>query len=237
MIVTLDLAKTYGQQNTDISKKDKINKININVNLQSDSDDTSSSESSSQVDYGPINIEQNYVNEENYYNLIWVKNVQSKMRQDGLIYNLGLWTGEVTGTSSKFPICKSEIYYKTYNISINLNNSEYEKLKYIKSQVPFTFNFIEHLNEAAFFASSPAGLACNPVSFFKITFSFTITASLIAAIFFVFLNLSLTMFLGSSTFFSTCVLCMKCMKASSKFSSAMSFKTILNLFALGSGSL
>ena len=141
MIITLDLAKTYGQQNTDISKKDKINKININVNLQSDSDDTSSSESSSQVDYGPITIDQNYVDEENYYNLIWVKNVQSKMRQDGLIYNLGLWTGEVTGTSSKFPICKSEIYYKTYNISINLNNSEYEKLKYIKSQVPFTFNF------------------------------------------------------------------------------------------------
>ena len=141
MIVTLDLAKTYGQQNQDISKKNKINKINISVNLQSDSEDTSTSESSSQVDYGPINIEQNYVDEENYDNLIWVKNVQSKMNNNGMVETMSGIHGKITGTSPEFPICKSEIYYKTYNISINLDNPEYEKLKYIKSKVPFTFNF------------------------------------------------------------------------------------------------
>lgn len=136
MIITLDLAKTYGQQNADIAKKDKINKINISVNLQSDSEDTSTSDSSKQVNYGPISIEQNYSN------LFNIENAQSKINQNGWTGGMsGLFSGKITGTSPDFSMCVANVYYKTYKISINLNSAEYQELKNIKSQIPFTFNF------------------------------------------------------------------------------------------------
>lgn len=136
MIVTLDLAKTYGQQNADIAKKDKINKIDISVNLQSDNEDTSTSDSSKQVNYGPISIEQNYSN------LFNIENAQSKINQNGWTGGMsGLFSGKITGTSPDFPMCVANVYYKTYKISINLNSAEYQELKNIKSQIPFTFNF------------------------------------------------------------------------------------------------
>lgn len=134
MIITLDLTKTYGQQNADIAKKDKINKINISVNLQSDSEDTSTSDSSKQVNYGPITIDQNYDN------LIEIKSIESKTkfpsgREFGLSWDSPVFA-RFYGESDVFPTYYGVIKYKNYSISIDVTNSQYEGLKYINSIIP-----------------------------------------------------------------------------------------------------
>lgn len=134
MIVTLDLAKTYGQQNVDIAKKDKINNINISVNLQSDSEDTSTSDSSNQVNYGPISIDQNYDN------LIEIKSIKSKTkfpsgREFGISMDSPVFV-RFYGESDVFPTYYGVVKYKNYSISINVADSQYEGLKYINSIIP-----------------------------------------------------------------------------------------------------
>lgn len=134
MIITLDLAKTYGQQNVDIAKKDKINNINISVNLQSDSEDTSTSDSSNQVNYGPISIDQNYDN------LIEIKSIESKTkfpsgREFGINMDSPVFV-RFYGESDVFPTYYGVVKYKNYSISINVADSQYEGLKYINSIIP-----------------------------------------------------------------------------------------------------
>lgn len=135
MIINLDLTKTYGQQNADIAKKNKINQIDMTVNLYPERGDDSS-ENSDDVSYGPITIDQNYDN------LSEEKNAQSKTKAGGrtLVNDSGmrLW---FDGDSDVFPSCYGTIYYKTYNISLDLNSPEYEALKAQRTQIPIYFTF------------------------------------------------------------------------------------------------
>lgn len=138
MIITLDLAKTYGQQNADIAKKNKINKIDISVNLQSDSEDASVSGSSNQVNYGPITIDQNYDN------LSQEKISYSKINNNGVVlFTTGIANieGLVTGNSPDFPSYYCVVYYKKYNMSLNLDDDNYSMLKNINSITPIISSF------------------------------------------------------------------------------------------------
>lgn len=135
MIINLDLAKTYGQQNADIAKKNKINQIDMTINLYPESVEDSEGGSDG-VSYGPITIDQNYDN------LSEEKNAQSKTRAGGrtLVNDSGirLW---FSGESEVFPSCYGTVYYKTYNISLDLNSPEYEALKAQRTQIPIYFTF------------------------------------------------------------------------------------------------
>ena len=130
MIINLDLAKTYGQQNADIAKKNKINQIDMTINLYPESGD-SSEDNSESVSYGPISIDQDY------NNLSEIKIIRSKTNNT-FDYNNEI---EINKDSDYFPTYYGIIKYKGYNISIDLTNPDYENLKYVRTAIPFISSF------------------------------------------------------------------------------------------------
>lgn len=134
MIINLDLAKTYGQQNADIAKKNKINQIDMTINLYPESGDNSEN-SSEGISYGPITIDQDY------NNLSEIKIVESKTNNNLDLDLKGFPLQYVEDTSDYFPTYYGIIKYKNYNISIDLNNPNYEDLKYINTVIPFISSF------------------------------------------------------------------------------------------------
>lgn len=134
MIINLDLAKTYGQQNADIAKKNKINQIDMTINLYPESVEDSEG-SSDGVSYGPITIDQNYDN------LSEIKVVESKTNNNLDLDLKGFPLEYVEDTSDYFPTYYGIIKYKNYNISIDLSSPNYESLKYIDTVIPFISSF------------------------------------------------------------------------------------------------
>lgn len=134
MIINLDLAKTYGQQNADIAKKNKINQIDMTINLYPESGD-SSEDGSEGVSYGPIAIDDNYAN------LSEIKIVESKTNNNLDLDLKGFPLQYVEDTSDYFPTYYGIVKYKNYNISIDLSNPNYENLKYIDTIIPFVSSF------------------------------------------------------------------------------------------------
>lgn len=138
MIVSLDLAKTYGQQNSDIAKKNKINKIDMNVNLFPDTDSASSNSS---IIFGPINIDSNS-------NIEYKNAISSSNNYYGNDFQ------NLTGIYAKtdyFPSYYGVAYYKNYTINIDLSDNAYQSLKYINSIIPIISTF----NGTRYMANSP----------------------------------------------------------------------------------
>lgn len=134
MIINLDLAKTYGQQNADIAKKNKINQIDMTINLYPESGN-SSEDGSESASYGPIAIDDNYAN------LSEIKIVESKTNNNLDLDLKGFPLQYVEDTSDYFPTYYGIVKYKNYNISIDLSNPNYENLKYIDTIIPFVSSF------------------------------------------------------------------------------------------------
>ena len=109
MILMLELDKSYGTQNEDIAKKNKLNKITLTLNSVKESDD-----------YDNAIQETITVTSDS--------NTQTKI----------IATNFSENDNEKFSSYIGAVEYKTYTISLDLNQTEYEKLKTAKNPVPHT---------------------------------------------------------------------------------------------------
>lgn len=114
MILSLDLKKSYGQTNTDIAKKNKINQINISVKtLEESSDDSGSFSLPTQTLTSEDNTNKKIVSTD-YKTLIWKS----------------VW---VSTSTSNFPSFIGNVLYKDYTVTIDLSDTQYSTLKTIKT--------------------------------------------------------------------------------------------------------
>lgn len=123
MILSLDLKNSYGQQNEDIARKNKITKISIpvySITAQKDS-------STENVSYGPITIEDTGNTEEKIISTLIKDDIDVGSNPFKSYY------------SSKFPSFVGTVKYKKYSVSINL--TEYPDLKNLKSMPIYDFDF------------------------------------------------------------------------------------------------
>ena len=127
MIVKLDLEKTYGRQNEDIAKKNKINSVTINV-----------AEVSEQGTENYQTFSQTISSEEN-----------SSTRIDA-IWKEDWWKGDWVWQECKVknPTYLIEVLYKTYTISAS--KSEYPTLQYMRNVPKHSIG----LNGSAYIQSS-----------------------------------------------------------------------------------
>lgn len=123
MILSLDLKNSYGQQNEDIARKNKITKISIpvySITAQKDS-------STENVSYGPITIED-------------TGNTEEKIISTSIKDDIDIGSNPFKSYySSKFPSYVGTVKYKKYSVSISL--TEYPDLQNMKSMPIYDFDF------------------------------------------------------------------------------------------------
>lgn len=123
MILSLNLENSYGTQNEDIAKKNKITRITVpvqTIKAQEDSD-------VGNVTYGPITIES-------------TGNTQEKIVSTSIAnVDIEYFLFHKTFKSPKFPSYVGTVLYKNYSITLDLNS--YENLRNIKNIPAYDFTF------------------------------------------------------------------------------------------------
>lgn len=128
MIISLDLNKTYGQQNEDIAKKNKITKISLSMNKVTPSEDSEE--------------DKTFVFNQNLEGENTSKIVPQVVATSSATLNPNMFLGALTSTQTpRFPTYMGNVIYKEYTINIDLNNPANQWLKNINSSTPFSFAF------------------------------------------------------------------------------------------------
>lgn len=135
MILELKLENTYGTQNNDVAKKNKINKINVPVTTIGDVLEENSASIS--ISISPTD------------------NIAKKMVTSGSGTDFPDTIGTSVQKTSKFPFYIVDVRYKDYTITVNSSDNIFSKIKNIKI-IPDA-NSILNSGERCFLSTTNSG--------------------------------------------------------------------------------